>query len=106
MAMQWLSMPAQPIKCILVTLQDLEHNIRTSFGTSESSMYKDSPIPFQSILQCKGSGPTIYIAVSAPLIKIIRVSGHGIKFESPLSQDKDSLFIFALVDNIYIVEGD
>ena len=32
-------------------------------------------------------------------------SGHGIKFEAPLSRDKDSLVGFEFVDDIEIVEG-
>ena len=33
-------------------------------------------------------------------------AGHGIKFESPLYQDKDSLVGFMFVDDNDIVEGD
>ena len=33
-------------------------------------------------------------------------AGHGIKFEAPLYQDKDSLVGFTFVDGIGIVEGD
>ena len=69
--MQLLGMPAQPMKCMLGTLQDLEHNTRTEYVTSESFMHNDPPILFQDIYQGNGAGPTIWVAVSAPLIEIV-----------------------------------
>ena len=83
-AMQWLGMPENPMKCMLQTLEDLEHHIRISYSTSESFMHNDSPITFQGMWQCNGSCPTIWVAVSAPLIEMMRGAGHGIKFESLL----------------------
>ena len=68
MAMQQLVIPVQPMKYMLVTLQDLEHHIRTSYGASVSYMHNNPPIPFQGICQGNGSGPTIWFAVGAPLI--------------------------------------
>ena len=68
MAIQLLVMPAQPMKCILGTLQDLEQHIITAYGTAESFIRGDLPIPFQCICQGNGAGPTIWVAVSAPLI--------------------------------------
>ena len=65
----------------------------------------DSPIHFQGICQGNGSGPTIWVAVSAPLIEMVRGSGHGIKFEALLSQDKDSLVGFTFVDDTNVMEG-
>ena len=35
MEMQRLGIPAKPMKCILGMLQDLEHHIRTAYGTWE-----------------------------------------------------------------------
>ena len=68
-------------------------------------MHNYSPIHFQGIFQGNGAGPNIWVAVSAPLIEIIQGSGHSIKIESSMSQDKDSLFRFTFFDNTDILEG-
>ena len=69
-------------------------------------MHNDYPILFQGIWQGNGSGPTIWVAVSAPLIEMMRGEGHGIKFEAPLSQNRYSLVGLTFVDDTDIVEGD
>ena len=68
-------------------------------------MHNNPLITFQVICLCNGAGPTIWFAVSAPLIEIMKGAGHGIKFEAPLSQYKDSLVGFTFVDDTGIVEG-
>ena len=40
LALQRLDMPIQPIQCMLVTIQELHHHVRTVFGTSSSSIHR------------------------------------------------------------------
>ena len=106
MACQRLGLPPEPVTCMLVTIQEMEHHIRSSFGTSESMMSNQLPTPFQGICQGNGAGPAIWVAVSTPLIEMMRGAGHGISFEAPLSNTKDNIVGFAFVDDTDIIEGD
>lgn len=106
MACQRLGLPPEPITCMLVTIQEMEHHVRTAFGTSTSSMHGILPQPLQGIFQGNGAGPAIWVAVSAPLIEMMRTAGNTLKFETPLSQEKDEIVGFAFVDNTDIVAGD
>ena len=49
------------------------------------------PHTFTSIDQGNGEGPAIWVAANAPIIEMMQGLGHGIKFEAPLSQEKDIL---------------
>ena len=69
-------------------------------------MHNNSPIYFQGIFQGNGSGPTIWVAISEPLIEMMRREGHGIKFEAPMYQEKYILVGFTFVDNTDILEVD
>ena len=68
-------------------------------------MHNDSPIPFQGIYGGNKAGPTISVALSAPLIEIMQGAGHDIKFYARLSQEKYSLVVLAFVDDTGMVEG-
>ena len=107
-AMQRLGLPIEPITCMIITIQQMEHIIRTGFGDSDMTMSgaEETDIPFQGILQGNGSGPVLWLAVSAPLIEMMRTRGHGIKYQTPLSYEKDELVGFAFVDDTDLVEGD
>ena len=106
MAMQRLGMPIQPITCMITTIQDMEHYTRTGFGDSDRTMSGDGEVPFQGILQGNGSGPVLWLAVSTPLIEMMRTRGHGIKYRTPLSKENDDFIGFAFVDDTDLVQGD
>lgn len=79
-AMQRMGLPIQPIRCMLVTIQNMKHYVRTAFGESNSSMTNENDLPFQGILQGNGCGPTLWLAVSSPLMEMMRTAGHGVKY--------------------------
>ena len=91
MAMQRLGLPLQPITCMIITIQKMNHYIRTAFGESETTMKNDdeNTTPFQGILQGNGSGPTLWLAVSTPLIEMMRNNGHGVRFRTPISKEDE-----------------
>ena len=106
-AMQRLGMPIQPIQCMFVTIQQMEHYIRTGYGDSDTTLSgSDQLIPYQSILQGNGAGPILWIAVSTPLIEMMRSLQHGIKYRTPLSLEDDSIVGFAFVDDTDLAVGD
>ena len=83
-----------------------KHHIRTAFGTSTSTTSNTTSIPYQGICQGNGAGPTIWVAVSTPLLEMMRTAGNQLSFEAPLSKGKDSIVGFAFVDDTDIVQGD
>ena len=105
MALQRLGMPEQPVTCMLVSIQDFEHHVRTAFGDSKSVLVNEAGIPFQGLCQGNGASPTVWVAVSAPLLDMMRDADHGIYLQSPLSQEDDHFVGFAFVDDTDIVEG-
>ena len=77
MAMQRLGIPIQLIQCMIVTIQEMEHYICTQctgFGDSDNTMsgINNENGLFQGILQGNGSGPVLWLAVSNPLINMMR----------------------------------
>ena len=108
MAMQRMGMSDKPITCMIVTLQNMKHYIRTAFGDSDSfiSVLDEETVPFQGILQGNGAGPTLWLVVSTPLLEMMRSLGHGVTFKTPLSQETESFVGFAYVDDSDNVEGD
>ena len=91
---------------MLVTIQELHHHIRTSFSTSESTLHNEAPTPFQGICQGNRAGPAIWIAVSVPLIEMMKTAGHVMKLESPLSHTTTEFMEFTFVDDTDLVTGD
>ena len=81
-------------------------HIRTSFGTSNTTLQNDDVLPFQGICQEIGAGPAVWIAISAPLIEMMQSAGHVLKFEAPLLQVADDFMGFAFVDDTNLVTGD
>ena len=50
LALQRLGMPPQPVTCMLVTIQELQHHICTAFGTSDSTMaHTEGPLLKESV---------------------------------------------------------
>ena len=106
MAMRRLGLPSQPITCMITTIQQMEHYIRTGFGDSDITMSGvDNDVPFQGILQGNGSGPVLWLAVSTPLLEMMRTRGHGIRYRTPLSKENDDFVGFAFVDDTDLVQG-
>ena len=106
MACQRLGMPTQPLICMFQTIQDLQHHIRTAYGTSTSFMTNTLTKPSQGTCQGNGASPAIWVAVSAPLLDMMRSANHGIKILTPITNEKDHIVGFAFVDDTDIIEGD
>ena len=59
LALQRLGLPPGPITCMLCTIQQFKHHVRTTFGDSEEVLHNNTEVPFQGICQGNGAGPTI-----------------------------------------------
>ena len=57
---------------MLLTIQDFEHHLQTTFGNLESALYNADGDPFQGMCQGKGAVSTILVAISTPLFDMMR----------------------------------
>jgi hypothetical protein len=73
LCLQYQGISKSEVVCMLSTLQNLEHTIRTAYGHSEDTYGGDLwVIPTQGVYQGNGVGPLIWAAVSSPLLDIMR----------------------------------
>jgi hypothetical protein len=106
LAMKRLGIPEPPIECMFQCIQQMEHFIRTTHGDSNSSYSsKHTLIPFQGVLQGNGAAPSIWVAVSTPLLNMMRTANHGLHITSSISQEQSSIVAFAFVDDTDLVQG-
>jgi hypothetical protein len=63
---------------MLGTLQQMQHYVKTAYGTSSTS-YGCIQIPLQGVLQGNGAGPAIWMLMSIPLIQMLRTQGFGFR---------------------------
>jgi hypothetical protein len=58
LAYQRLGIPSPPIQCMIHTIQNMKHHIRTTFGDSTFTLSNDgSLVPYQGTLQGNGASP-------------------------------------------------
>jgi hypothetical protein len=78
LAYQRLGIPFPPVKCMLASIQNMKHHIRTSFGDSQFTMSNDNIlIPFQGALQGNGASPATWVIISTPLLNMLQTAGNG-----------------------------
>ena len=104
LAYRRLGVPNPPVQCMLESIQNMSHHIKTSFGISTITLSKKNTlIPFQGILQGNGASPTTWIIISTPLLNMLRAAGHGAKFKSPISHENTHIVGFAYVDDTDLI---
>jgi hypothetical protein len=106
LAYQRLGMPFPPVQCMLNSIQNMQHHIRTSFGDSCFTMQNDTLIPFQGALQGNGASPATWVIISSPLLDMLRQAGNGAFFISPISKKTSHLVGYAFVDDTDLVQFD
>jgi hypothetical protein len=87
------------------SIQKAWHYIATAYGESSQRYGGNRFPPLQGAGQGNGGGPTIWAAISAVLIAIMRQYGHGISILSPLTLVAIYVVSFAFVDDTDVVHG-
>jgi hypothetical protein len=106
LSMKRLGIPEPPIECMLKCIQNMDHYIRTTHGDSTISYSsKNAIIPFQGVLQGNGAAPSIWVAVSTPLLNMMRQAGHGMTLTSAISHNRTKVVAFAFVDDTDLIQG-
>lgn len=105
LALRRMGMQPGPIASMFTTIQKMKHYTRTAFGTSDTYYggydWEQDP---DGILQGNGMGPTIWAAVSTPILEMMRGEGFGITFIAPFSGDQETICGFAFVDDADLAE--
>ena len=106
LSMRRLGIPSPPIECMLTCIQQMDHYIRTTHGDSDTSYSsKYTKIPFQGVLQGNGAAPSIWVAVSTPLLNMMRTAQHGLHIISAITKERSNIVGFAFVDDTDLVQG-
>jgi hypothetical protein len=103
--MQRLGVNIRTLQSMFFTLQNLEHYIRTAFGVSEKSFQARDihTTAIQGIGQGNGAGPQIWAAISSVVLDMLRQSGMGGVFESPITRQQLHIVGYAYVDDTDIL---
>jgi hypothetical protein len=97
-----LGCPREPLLSMFVTLQKMNHFIRSAYIVSSTS-FTGGAVPFQGLGQGNGAGPTSWAVVSAPIINMVHATGYGAIFVSTLSCAVVSFVCYSFVDDTDLV---
>jgi hypothetical protein len=97
--MQRLGVSEEACFTIFGTLQELNHHVRTAFG-ERARGYGALHIPLHGVGQGNGAGPAIWLAITIPLISMLRKAGFGLHVVTPISKEETSLACFVYVDDV------
>jgi hypothetical protein len=97
--MQRLGVSKESCFTIFHTLQSLQHHVRTAFG-ERSSGYSAVQIPLHGVGQGNGAGPAIWLAITTPLVMMLRKAGFGLKLTTPITQEQNTIACFVYVDDV------
>ena len=89
------------IECMITTMQNLIHIVRTAYGDS-SEWYGGTPTtkpPLQGPGQGNGAGPQMWANVSSPLFDTLRTAGFGARFISAIYKRLVEYVGFSFVDD-------
>ena len=72
LAYRRLGIPIPPVQCMVKTIQNMKHHVRTTFGDSTFTMNRDGVLePYQGALQGNGASPATWVVISAPLLNML-----------------------------------
>ncbi len=99
LSMQRLGVPKGPIASLFGVLQKSIHRIRTAYGDSEVLFTSTPADPIQGIGQGNGCGPAGWVALSGPIMEMLRTLGFGLWALSTISCCLFYAMGFAFVDD-------
>ena len=106
LAMRGFGIPAEPVKSMFNTYQNIKFHIKTSHGTSkqyfggQENGFKAKP---QGVGQGNGAGPPVWAVVSSRMFQILRKRNLVSTISRPISKEQLQLCGFAYVDDSDII---
>jgi hypothetical protein len=104
--MQHQNVPVSECLCILSTLQNLNHTVRTIYGDSKSG-YGETlwEVPYSCVGQGNGAGPVIWAVVSTPMLKMMKDEGFGFMYKT-IIEGKELHFVgYSFIDDTDIIQS-
>ena len=98
LAMRRLGVTAETCHVMFGTLQQVEHYVSTTYGTSQEP-YTAVEFPLQGVLQGNGAGPAIWLVTSIPLINMLRKEGFGFRSRNPINKREYRIVCYTFVDD-------
>lgn len=99
------NIPETAIETLIVTLQNMVHKVRTTFGESVVTYGGKIPVrPNQGIPQGNGIGPPGWSIISSPCLELLRSKGFGTRIKTPMSKKVIFFVGYAYVDDTNQVE--
>jgi hypothetical protein len=98
LSMRRLGVTKEACHVMFGTLQQVEHHVATTFGTSEEP-YTALEFPLQGVGQGNGAGPAIWLVTSIPLINMLRSQGFGFRSTNPIDREHYRIVCFTFVDD-------
>ena len=93
-----------PIICMLTTLQNMEHHIRTIYRDSTNGFSGMLwAVPWQGVGQGNGTGPQIWALASTPVLNMLREAGCGAIFKTAVSGSTVTFVGYAFVDDTDLI---
>jgi hypothetical protein len=99
LSMQRLGVPKGPVASLFGVLQRSIHRIRTAYGDSEVQFTSTPEHPIQGIGQGNGCGPAGWVALSGPIMEMLRTLGYGFWALTAISSCLFYAMGFAFVDD-------
>ena len=104
LSLRRLGVPKPMIHSMLLSIQQMQHQIRTSFGDSASSYGGATwTIPPHGTIQGNGASPMLWSAISAVLFSCLRRKCRGATFQSPITKETQKTLGFAFVDDTDLI---
>ena len=105
LCLQRVGIKEPEVVCMFSALQEMEHLIRSAYGTSQTGYNNDLwVVPIQGICQGHGAGPAIWALVSTPILKIMKKQGCGTFFKASISGHEIRLVGYAFVDDTDLIQ--
>ena len=101
LAAQRLGVHPNVAACMIKTLCQMKHFIRTAYGDSTWSYTGTKAQPLQGAVQGNGAASPIFIAISCVILSYLQSQATGIQFTSALT-----LSVFSLVAILYVDDSD
>ena len=98
---QRLGVPSQITQCMIRTLCQMKHFIRTAYGNSKWSYIGTKNKPLQGAVQGNGAASPIFVAISCTILAYLERQVVGINAYSAVT-----LTLFTLVAILYVDDSD
>jgi len=104
LSLQRVGVPLEPIICMFTTIENLEHRIKTIYGTSELGFCGKLWVrPIQGVGQGNGAGPQIWALVSTPVLNMLRELGYCAFFRACLDGEELRFVGYSFVDDTDLI---